>query len=72
MDTPILLSDKNIPESLLVGKGTMTVLECKSKEAYNKIEQAMRGSIFHLEKDGRFFVKVGSQELKILKPYIEQ
>ena len=50
----------------------MTVLECKDKEAYLKIEKAMRGGIFHLEKDGRFFVKIGSQELKVLKPYIEQ
>lgn len=72
MNTPILLSDKNIPESLLIGTGTMTVLECKDKEAYLKIEKAMRGGIFHLEKDGRFFVKIGSQELKVLKPYIEQ
>ncbi len=71
MSTPTLLTKKNIPESLLIGKGELTVLECKSKEIYKKIEQAFRGSLFHLEHKGKFYVKVDRQTLKELKPYIE-
>lgn len=71
METPKLLSTQNIPESLLIGKGTLTVLECKTKQAYLKLEETFRGGIFHLEKDNRFYIKVDRATLKILKPYIE-
>lgn len=72
MNSTELLSDKNIPEALLVGKGELTVLRCKNKSVYQKIEETFRGGIFHLEYKGEFYVKVDRQTLKSLKPYIEQ
>ena len=71
MKKQILFSDKNIPESLLIGKGTFTVLECKDQSVYQKVEQVYRGGIFHLQKDGRFYVKVNTATLKQLKSHIE-
>lgn len=70
MSTPTLLTKINIPESLLIGKGEFTVLECKNKEIYKEIEQTFRGSLFHLKYKGKFYVKVDRQTLKELKPYI--
>lgn len=66
-----LLSSKNIPEEVLVGKGTMTVLECANKRVFEEIEKDCRGHIFHLEHEGRFFIKAGKDILNYLKPIIE-
>lgn len=72
MEKSKILTTKNIPEDILVGKGELTVLECKNEEIYRNMENDFRGSIFHLYSDGRWYIKVNSQVLKILKSYIEQ
>lgn len=71
MEQPKLLSTKNIPEDVLIGKGKMTVLECKDKKVFEQLEQEFRGAIFHLSIVGRFYIKVDYQMFKMLKPYIE-
>jgi len=71
MEAGKILSTKNIPDSVKVGFSTMAVLECASKDIYRKLEQDLRGVIFHLEKDGRFFVAIPNSIAKTLSQIIE-
>lgn len=52
------VTDNNIPESLLIGKGECPVFEVPNKTEYDKIVRDFSGAVFHKVKDGRYFIKV--------------
>jgi len=72
METGKILSKRNIPDSVKVGFSNMTVLECANKNVYLKMEHDLRGSIFHLQKDGRYFIAIQNSIAKLFEKITEQ
>jgi hypothetical protein len=62
-----MISEDNIPESILIGSTGMTVIEIKNVKAYNLIAVALSGMIFHTEKDGRYYVKATKSVIEEIK-----
>ena len=52
-----MISTENIPEDALIGSDGMTIAEIKDKKLHDHFANNLRGSIFYMSIEDRYFIK---------------